>query len=472
MFEIGQIERIEIVSLTATGPYSTNQSGWLVLQPRTQGQWTRANQQTQTIDSLKKELIQELLDCLATVDPYPVAKRFGQPEGFIQNYFDSGIRSSYSKELMVAFYFLDQPPVYIKSSSQMAHALPWFLIGYGPLLNYNPDFSKALAKLMPDDWLVGKNWLESEELFERYAKLIKAITADEAARCTASSQTEESATPTEGSATAAGAVLSRFFSRKRVQERVEFVDGKLDYTGFQIRAMSPDDLQRFVAAGGDISSSNGGDTPLMWAAFCPYDAQQFKNLVNAGADVDARGDCSRTGLMKACLGFHEHVAMQWLLAGANVHLQDNTGATALVYAGRSPVIVKALLDSGADPLAKDGDGHTALDRAVIEQNQSLDWSQPDAQPCMEAVKLLSRAIGKLDQQSLKRAYQRASEMSISAKLLGDLRLKLDVEPRVLSAVADRFTLESRESADRYTREKLILCEGITRAIKAEIKDTL
>jgi ankyrin repeat protein len=98
-------------------------------------------------------------------------------------------------------------------------------------------------------------------------------------------------------------------------------------------------FQELLAAGADPNAVDHHElTPLFWAA---QDEKAVKALIAAGADVNYQTARQRvTPLMRAC----------------KVDRLESA---------------KAMLDAGADPLAKDVGGQTALDRAKEHSNQNL-----------------------------------------------------------------------------------------------------
>jgi Ankyrin repeats (3 copies) len=81
-------------------------------------------------------------------------------------------------------------------------------------------------------------------------------------------------------------------------------------------------------------------------------------LIDAGADIDAKGKDGNTMLIRAV---HKAELMAELVQrGANLESTGNKGQTALhqtVYKGR-PICATLLLDNGANPEAKDRQEHT------------------------------------------------------------------------------------------------------------------
>ncbi len=122
-----------------------------------------------------------------------------------------------------------------------------------------------------------------------------------------------------------------------------------------------------------------GESALNWAAQLGH-TPIVKDLLAAGADVENRGNLFGAPplILAARGGFRGIVAL--LAVHADVDAQDQKGATALMRAIERPdslikplrkvnSIVKTLLNLGASPDVRDGEGYTALMWAVHWGNQ-------------------------------------------------------------------------------------------------------
>jgi TonB family protein len=108
----------------------------------------------------------------------------------------------------------------------------------------------------------------------------------------------------------------------------------------------------------DVDAS--GWTPLMYAA-SSYGNSPLKELLKAGADVNARSLRGETSLMaSAVTGMADE---DLLKAGAEVNAVNDDGMTALMLLVQraDPDEVETLLKAGADARVKDSKGRTALD---------------------------------------------------------------------------------------------------------------
>lgn len=153
---------------------------------------------------------------------------------------------------------------------------------------------------------------------------------------------------------------------------------------------NPTMITALVKAGADVNAKidvdkgaydNHGKTALMWAADGSVNPEVLKTLIKAGADVNARNAHGKTALMVA-VEEHPEVLPILVRAGADVDAQDDRGVTALMLAAsRSPepeVAVTTLLDSGANPKAKDNSGKMAIDYARTNKNPNKTLQGSDA----------------------------------------------------------------------------------------------
>jgi ankyrin repeat protein len=108
-------------------------------------------------------------------------------------------------------------------------------------------------------------------------------------------------------------------------------------------------------------------------AMATFDIPAMRAALAAGANANLRmDDAGRTPLMHmAGLSWYDRISAVHLLleCGADVHLADRQGRTALHVAAASPVwkseeVLRALLDAGADIDAADAGGNRPLHLAV------------------------------------------------------------------------------------------------------------
>lgn len=108
-----------------------------------------------------------------------------------------------------------------------------------------------------------------------------------------------------------------------------------------------------------------GQTPLMVAAGHGYVAI-VQELLNSGAEVEAKSKNRGTALSSAVTGGHAEVVRLLLAHGADVNTKDRMGRTPLISASnlRRVEVVKLLLDHGASVKEQASGGETAVLSAV------------------------------------------------------------------------------------------------------------
>jgi ankyrin repeat protein len=101
--------------------------------------------------------------------------------------------------------------------------------------------------------------------------------------------------------------------------------------------------------------------------------EKVKQLLEEGADVNAKDDFGKTALMWACEYGYKEIAELLIEKGADLNAQDKYGLTALIYATKwsQKEVVKLLLEKGADMNIKDKDGRTALWYAFLIEDEEI-----------------------------------------------------------------------------------------------------
>ncbi len=125
------------------------------------------------------------------------------------------------------------------------------------------------------------------------------------------------------------------------------------------------EVERLLAAGASIESTGySGSTPLVWAAM-EKDLPTLNLLLAKGANPNAMNALGQTPLIMAAA--NPQVAELLIAGGANLSLADRNGVTPLMHAASegSEVVVKLLLEKGADAKGVDGRGNGLLYYALL-----------------------------------------------------------------------------------------------------------
>ena len=109
------------------------------------------------------------------------------------------------------------------------------------------------------------------------------------------------------------------------------------------------------------------------ARFEPTNLNKIKCLIEAGADVNAKGDSGETALMYASIFGRKETVEVLIDAGADVNTKNKAEWTALMVAtvfGHKEA-VEILIEKGADVNARDFLGNTALVYATEEGHKEI-----------------------------------------------------------------------------------------------------
>jgi hypothetical protein len=327
-------------------------------------------------------------DVLAALGRPPVPRLdprlFDLPEAVIRGHYGS-IWTDDSPSHLVRVAFAGGRVVTVRADSQYAFMLPLEVedSAGGSWETFDPALSRALAGLLPAgypdaDRLAGDSGMLAWDL-EEYARR----------QAERSDGPVVASPPADGEAgafadtAAAEAELWRIFSREESPEAAAEAELAGQLSRRLLKRNSLEAVRDLLARGTDPSVADDvGQTALMHAAFPPFDAERFRLLAAAGADLEARRNDGLTGLHLACAGGEARAAAAWVEAGADVAARTPEGATPLMLGATWPAVVHALLAAGADVNAADADGHTALVYAIVRQ------SPVSARDVLEAVREL------------------------------------------------------------------------------------
>ena len=99
----------------------------------------------------------------------------------------------------------------------------------------------------------------------------------------------------------------------------------------------------------------------------------LQEILENGADPDARGDYGITALMVSINKYNDSAAEYLIKKGADVNASDIAGVTPLHLAARNGNMgmIKLLIENGADVKAKDKHGHNALYKAKLARKDNV-----------------------------------------------------------------------------------------------------
>jgi ankyrin repeat protein len=134
-------------------------------------------------------------------------------------------------------------------------------------------------------------------------------------------------------------------------------------------------IKRWIDEGADWPDEFSGETPptrtdsraaQLMDALRKGERQTFTRLLgNDPTSINARGPAGSTPLMYAAL-YGDSDSMQLLLErGADPNIQNDAGATALMWAADDLAKTRLLLNHGADPNIRSADARTALTAALL-----------------------------------------------------------------------------------------------------------
>jgi ankyrin repeat protein len=140
------------------------------------------------------------------------------------------------------------------------------------------------------------------------------------------------------------------------------------HSGFAAQNGHVEIVKELVKAGADVNAKDGnGYLAVVQAAQNGY-VEIVKELVKAGADVNAKDGYGRLAVVLAAQNGHVEIVKELVKAGADVNAKDGDerGRLAVVLAAHNGhvEIVKELVKAGADVNAKDGYGYLAVVEAA------------------------------------------------------------------------------------------------------------
>ena len=144
---------------------------------------------------------------------------------------------------------------------------------------------------------------------------------------------------------------------------------KEDVTALMIASRKGDRrmLTKLLAAGASVDArDDNGETALMAAVTSAAPAEIVKQLLRAGANINAMRFDNATALQLACSTNQTNLALALLAHGADHDIAISSGENPLILAcmyGMHDVVV-ALLDAGANPNYQDDEGRSPLMIAV------------------------------------------------------------------------------------------------------------
>jgi hypothetical protein len=382
-----EVERVEVFTLWSGFADPPTRAAKLTV-ANAAGRFVRESALEGDAGELPAAAVEDVLEALGR-PPIPQLEPslFDLPEEVIRGHYAS-IWTDDSPAHLVRITFADGRVVTIRADSQYAFMLPLKVedSGGGSWETFDPVLGRALAGLMP------AGYPDADRLAGNSSMLASDLEEYEWRQKEGSDESLVLSPPPDGEAgmfsdaAAAEAELWRIFSREESPEAAAEAEHAGQLSRRLLKRNSPETVRDLVARGADPSAADDvGQTALMHAAFPPFDADRFRLLAGAGADLEARRNDGLTGLQLACAGGEARAAAAWVEAGADVEARTPEGATPLMLGATWSAIVQSLLAAGADVKAADAEGHTALVYAIVRQ------SMIRAQDALETVRELLKA---------------------------------------------------------------------------------
>lgn len=142
-----------------------------------------------------------------------------------------------------------------------------------------------------------------------------------------------------------------------------------------LAATTVDAARAALDAGADIEARGDGGMTALIAATKRDDIEIARLLVDAGADVNAKDDIQDSAFLYAGARGHDDILLLTLENGADPTSTNRFGGTALIPASERGLLstVRILLDAGVDPDHVNDLGWTALHEAIVLGDGSQDY---------------------------------------------------------------------------------------------------
>uniref|UniRef100_UPI00109BD049 ankyrin repeat domain-containing protein n=1 Tax=Microbacterium sp. K35 TaxID=2305440 RepID=UPI00109BD049 len=127
------------------------------------------------------------------------------------------------------------------------------------------------------------------------------------------------------------------------------------------------DVRVALDAGADIEARGEGGMTALVAATKANHVEAARALISAGADVNAKDDIQDSAYLYAGARGHDEILRLTLDNGADLTSTNRFGGTALIPASERGLLdtVQILLDAGVDPDHVNNLGWTALHEAIV-----------------------------------------------------------------------------------------------------------
>jgi ankyrin repeat protein len=177
--------------------------------------------------------------------------------------------------------------------------------------------------------------------------------------------------PFEGKADTVELLLAKgaAFDAKTAADSLPLNKDKSEELPWAIARGTLKEIRNLLDSGADTNAKDKYGWTVLMRAVESRRFEAVKLLLDRGADVNLRTECGITALGLAAEKGDLELAGLLLDWGADVNTRNNGGITVLMSS--HPEIVKLLLDRGADIDAKDGEGITALEWAARDGNSEI-----------------------------------------------------------------------------------------------------